>query len=86
MVLDFYFWRVWLSKQVQQKNLYVHTQSNYITHLKYFERKQTNLRFKDSKHKQDDKEKKIDCYHSNMVNVSFCILIQNTTFCNKTKQ
>lgn len=22
---DFYFWRVWLSKQVQQKNLYVHT-------------------------------------------------------------
>jgi len=44
----------------------------------YFVR--TDLRFKDCKHKQDDKEEKIDCYNSNVVNVSFCILIQNTTF------
>lgn len=46
-------------------------------------REQTNLRFKDCKHKQDDKEEKIDCYNSNVVNVSFCILIQNTTFWNE---
>lgn len=60
----------------------MHTQFNATTRSKYFE---TNLRFEDSKDKQDDKEKEIDCYHSHVVNISFCVVILNTTFC-KTKE
>lgn len=69
---------------MQGESLDMHTQSNYITQLKYFERKKTDLRLEDSKHKQDDKEKDIDCHHSNTVNISFRVLIQNATFCNNT--
>lgn len=50
----------------------------------YCARNWVDLRFENGKTKQDDEKNKVDCYYSNMVNVSLNVLTHIFTFCVET--